>query len=354
MKKKLQFPDGASLGLRNKARYEVFSKLHLSPLKDTEEWKKYLEEISPQIKLEAVHQTPLQKLYMYIRLLGVFGFFVGLGLPLIFSAPLFIIDHYLGKLPPPWNKLKLNDRFQYYLIAGTSYLCGAEVEVRGEERRIPGVLLQMYNHASYIDPPSVGIASRIDKTGPLLWIGKKSLLYLPVFGQCIYMFGHLLVDRSKREVAVAAMQSIVPKALQRGQPISIAPEGTRSRTGYLQEFKKGAFHLRKDLKNCPIVPAFIAGGFECFPRGQAFVSMARVSVTFGDPVNPPDEETTDETRIRMYKMYLEMVPHAYTSTTATPVSNRFLILHFLWWIMVFLHWKMQMLCAQLLLRLFWN
>lgn len=352
-KKKLDFPQGLTFGLRNKARYEIFSKLHSSPLRDTEEWKQFRDEIAPQMKLEVVRQSPLQKLYMCVRILGVIGFWTGLFLPLLFLTPICMLDPVLKKLLPVWRKLNPIDLLQYYIIASNTLVTGIEVEATGEERRIPGALLQMYNHGSFADPPCIGFSSSVTRTGALLWVCKKSLMFVPVLGQCIFMFGHLTLDRNRRDAAVAALQSVAPRALEKQQPISIAPEGTRSKDGFLQEFKKGAFHLRKDMNNCAILPVFVAGAYENNPPGTKFFSMSRVSVVYGDPVKIPAEETTEETRLKMHKMFLDMVPHSYTSTTGAPVSTRFFIVHLLSYILVFLHWKAQIWCGRVLMSLLW-
>ena len=61
------------------------------------------------------------------------------------------------------------------------------------------------------------------------------------------------------------------------------PEGTRSRDGQLQAFKKGGFHMAIDA-GVPIVPVAIKGTYELMPRKSLRVKPGRVRVIFGQPI----------------------------------------------------------------------
>lgn len=74
--------------------------------------------------------------------------------------------------------------------------------------------------------------------------------------------------------------------LEKGKNIIIFPEGTRSRTGALGEFKK-AFAILAHEKNVPVVPVSIDGAIDALPRGS-FVPRPRkkIKVKFHKPVYP--------------------------------------------------------------------
>lgn len=63
------------------------------------------------------------------------------------------------------------------------------------------------------------------------------------------------------------------------------PAGQRSIDGNVQEFKKGIGILAKEL-NVPVVPTYIQGSFNTWPRGQKWPKLARIKVIFGEPLDP--------------------------------------------------------------------
>ncbi len=63
------------------------------------------------------------------------------------------------------------------------------------------------------------------------------------------------------------------------------PEGTRSTTGKMQAFKKGAGMLAVEL-NIPLVPAYIDGTFARWRKGTRLIKPGPVRVSFGTPVYP--------------------------------------------------------------------
>jgi long-chain acyl-CoA synthetase len=75
--------------------------------------------------------------------------------------------------------------------------------------------------------------------------------------------------------------------LQRGKVLCAFPEGERSVDGRVRPFLKGVGILAKELK-VPVLPAYIAGSFEAWPRGQSLPRIHRLHVRFG-PVATPEE-----------------------------------------------------------------
>lgn len=88
------------------------------------------------------------------------------------------------------------------------------------------------------------------------------------------------------------MLDILKKHLQRRWSVVIFPEGTLSRTGNIGTFKKGAAILAVDAR-VPIVPAYIEGLYEVFPRFRKIPRRHPASIKFGDPLYPKDGEDYD-------------------------------------------------------------
>jgi long-chain acyl-CoA synthetase len=76
------------------------------------------------------------------------------------------------------------------------------------------------------------------------------------------------------------------EVLRKGKNIIIFPEGTRTRTGSLGEFKKSFAILSHEL-NVPIVPVSIEGAYKALPRGS-FIPRPwkKIKVKFHKPVYP--------------------------------------------------------------------
>ncbi|WP_299790473.1 1-acylglycerol-3-phosphate O-acyltransferase [uncultured Shewanella sp.] len=73
-------------------------------------------------------------------------------------------------------------------------------------------------------------------------LGKKSLAWVPFFGQIYWLSGNILIDRKNRSRAFETMAQAAKKIKEKYLSIWIFPEGTRSRGKGLLPFKSGAFH----------------------------------------------------------------------------------------------------------------
>ncbi len=104
--------------------------------------------------------------------------------------------------------------------------------------RIPltGPLIIVSNHMSNIDPPLLGgFAGKVRSTK---YIIKNSLFKLPIFGKLFKEFGFIGVDRTDPSKDMGAFKAMM-SALKKGEGITVFPEGTRSKTGEMQEAKAG-------------------------------------------------------------------------------------------------------------------
>jgi long-chain acyl-CoA synthetase len=90
--------------------------------------------------------------------------------------------------------------------------------------------------------------------------------------------------------------------LRHSKVLCYFPEGQRSIDGKLNEFKKGIGILVKEL-NVPVVPAYIDGAFNAWPRGRRFPKMAPIKVKFGPMLTSRDLGAEDPAveKSRMYK-----------------------------------------------------
>ena len=157
---------------------------------------------------------------------------------------------------------------------------GIKVRVTGREHLDGlGTCIYCVNHVSLIDPGAV-----VDAVpGRVRFVGKRSLFRVPVFGTALRITGQIPVDRGNRDAALDSFADAA-KILHDGVSAAIFVEGTRSRDGALQQFKKGAFVLAISLQ-APCVPVYIAGARELMPKGTGLVPLpGTVEVRFGKPI----------------------------------------------------------------------
>ncbi|QYJ74892.1 1-acylglycerol-3-phosphate O-acyltransferase [Shewanella sp. FJAT-52076] len=84
-------------------------------------------------------------------------------------------------------------------------------------------------------------------------LGKKSIAWMPFFGQIYWLSGNILIDRKNRNRAFETMANTARKIKDKCLSVWIFPEGTRSRGRGLLPFKAGAFHTAI-AAGVPMVP----------------------------------------------------------------------------------------------------
>ena len=80
--------------------------------------------------------------------------------------------------------------------------------------------------------------------------------------------------------------------------VAIFPEGTRSKDGKLQEFKKGAaiFGIETGM---PIIPIAIIGSYKWWNRGLFTKNPNIITIVFGNPINTTKSSYEDRNKITM-------------------------------------------------------
>ena len=215
------------------------------------------------------------------------------SLILVVVLPLYIII--TGSFAIPFAMITGNSAHLYWLGRLGARIGFAiariRIVVRGWDPPPDPHFIYMMNHSSNLDVPAVFI----NLPGKVRVLGKKELFKLPVLGLAMRLGGFVPVDRSNREAAVASVREAAAVA-RSGSSFLIAPEGTRSRTGKVLRFKKGAFHMAID-SGVPIQPITVKGVFELMPPGSFAIKSGTIDVIFHDPV--PTSNLTHDDRNRL-------------------------------------------------------
>ncbi len=94
----------------------------------------------------------------------------------------------------------------------------------------------------------------------------------------------IVMDLSDLKTSLQKMAEV----LKRGKNIIIFPEGTRTKSGKIGDFKKTFAILSCEL-NVPIVPVAINGAYDALPRGTHFPKpWKKINVKFLKPITPGD------------------------------------------------------------------
>lgn len=147
------------------------------------------------------------------------------------------------------------------------------------------------NHASAYDIYSMyGYLGR-----DIRWMMKKELMRTPFLGYACKKVGHISVDRSNAVKAAETIET-AGKLLHEGASVIFFPEGSRTRTGKIGPFKRGAFVTAQEI-GLPVVPVTINGSFDIMKPGNTTFYPGCISLTIHPPLvlkSKNREELQDE------------------------------------------------------------
>jgi len=137
-------------------------------------------------------------------------------------------------------------------------VCGIRLEVRGWENLPDGAAVIAAKHQSAFD--TIVWLALLPKP---VYVLKKELLSIPVWGLLAKQSGHIAVDRSAGGAALRGMVRQAKQALASGEAIVIFPEGTRSAPGERLPYQPGVVGLA--ALGAPVIPVATDSGL-CWGR----------------------------------------------------------------------------------------
>ncbi len=181
---------------------------------------------------------------------------------------------------------------------------GIKVSVKGLEHiEGRGHSIYVANHASWFDIPAVvaGIPDQIRI------VFKKELTLVPIWGWAL-KYGHYIpIDRSNPKDAMKSLDEAAER-IRNGASVLLFAEGTRTRDGKLQPFKRGAFALAAK-SGVPIVPVTINHSYRILPKGALRVQATDIEIVLEKPIPTEGIDGKEGERILMNKVHDAIAEH---------------------------------------------
>ncbi|MGL4676794.1 MAG: lysophospholipid acyltransferase family protein [Brevinema sp.] len=174
------------------------------------------------------------------------------------------------------------------------WLLGQPYSIEGIENLNPEKRYMIIsNHGSMVDVP---LNALISKT-PLSWVLKEELLKIPIANLMFVLGVGIPILRSNARESQQKILENILKLKQKINPnIIIYPEGTRTKTGELNPFKRGFTQVMRSYK-MDILPITLSGVFNFYsykqkipnPDSQMKITIHPV-VRYQDLKDLPDKE----------------------------------------------------------------
>lgn len=142
------------------------------------------------------------------------------------------------------------------------------------------------------------------------WMMKKSLRKIFLVGKACESARHIFVDKSGPKKLKKTYDE-AREILIEGTSLAVFPEGSRTFTGHMGVFKRGAFQLADELQ-LPVVPVTINGSFDVLPRTHkiGFVRRHALTMDIHHPIPPKSKgpDNVKQTMDEAYRVVMEGLP----------------------------------------------
>ena len=158
-------------------------------------------------------------------------------------------------------------------------ICNIKVEFRGVEKIPEGPLVVVAKHQSFWE--TIVLPSHFEHP---IFILKRQLMLIPVFGQFLAKYGMISIDRAAGVKALLDMTRRARAAVHSGRQLVIFPEGTRRPPGAPPDYKTGFAQIYSAC-GAPCLPIALNSGL-FWPRRTFMRYPGTLVVEFLDPLPP--------------------------------------------------------------------
>ena len=209
-------------------------------------------------------------------------------------------------LPSRGIRIRAGNLFGKIMGPYFTWLGDCKINVNRKEhldRKRPAIYVS--NHTSVMD---IFIAIWLSPFGTV-GVAKKEVLVYPFFGQAYLLSGHLWIDRKQTQKTIASLKKLAKVVLRKGLSIFIWPEGTRSRTGRLQPFKKGLVHLALQT-TLPLIPVIVQDACRCWEKKTLTIRGVNIKINIIPPIDTSNWslERLEKALEEVHAQFLKFLP----------------------------------------------
>jgi 1-acyl-sn-glycerol-3-phosphate acyltransferase len=232
----------------------------------------------------------------------------------MFSSITILLTYSLLALPAgaigiPWAMLTGNIaplyRWSMGILRIGLRLGRIRIEVEGQQNIPSRPAVFMSNHVSNLDPPIIFPYLPFRSAFFL----KRSLMRIPIVGLGMRLANFVPVDRDGRPESAKESVLAARKAMDLGVNIMTFPEGTRSRTGQMLPFKKGAFYLAME-SGAPVVPISIWGSEQMMTKGSLRIKPGLAHINFHPALYPEEFQNREDLMEAVRKAIASSLPQS--------------------------------------------
>lgn len=188
-----------------------------------------------------------------------------------------IVNSAVGVFSPQLSVLLWDKYFIPAFVWATENIGQIKIEIRGTQYLNRPDCVYAGKHESALE---THILTNYLKSA--VFILKKELTYIPIFGWAQHFYGMIPINRSAGSRAMKEMLVHAKNRINLGRPIIIFPEGTRKTPGSAPDYKPGVAFLYNNL-NVPVVPFALNTGY-FWPKGSFLKFPGKVIIEFMEPM----------------------------------------------------------------------
>jgi len=208
--------------------------------------------------------------------LRAFLFYIGIIMAMLIYAPLSLL---ILPLSYP-RRYRIVTQWTHFALWWLKITCGITFEVSGRQNIPAGPAIIMCKHQSAWETMAVQLIFN----APLVFILKRELLWIPLFGWGLATLRPIAIDRNNGMRAVRQIVQQGKERLQHGSWVMVFPEGTRVKPGERGKYLPGGGMLA-EASGCPVVP--VAHNAGCFwPKNSFAKRPGIIRVAIGPPIDP--------------------------------------------------------------------
>lgn len=193
-----------------------------------------------------------------------------------------------------------------FFSGGILWLSGIKLEISGLENFDHSkTYVYVSNHSSQYDI----MAMQKSVPNRMSIVFKKELAKIPLFGWQLYLGPYVMIDRSNVDKALKSIDEAKKLMKEKNVSILVFAEGTRSKTGEIQEFKRGAFRMASAV-GYPIIPVTISGSNKIMPKGTFKLKSGIIKVHYDKPISTENIKTRQD-EINLMNQVREVVLKNY-------------------------------------------